>query len=293
MLTGEDGRRLPDIRRVDRGARASGDGWIGIERNGAYVVRAAVASAAWAGLGVGADRDCAADVWMAARGRLRASTMTVEERVRQQFPGMFVTLVSVLIGLVFADLVSEAHERMILWPLSAEVLRTWAQLITVSACAVGGWIVYAHIGISRQRVASLPDTLIAFLNPLALLVLTGLSGRAESWPWFYWGSAFCLIAVLAAVWQNYLALEEPELAPFRRLLRPTGYLGVLYACAPAMLLFGWADQNGWLSTCDEAICAAVGAPAAMLCVHLFVRDWGQAIAAASSATAPTSATSAR
>jgi len=44
VLTGEDGRRLPEIRRVDRGARAQGGGWIGIERNGAYVVRAARAS---------------------------------------------------------------------------------------------------------------------------------------------------------------------------------------------------------------------------------------------------------
>jgi hypothetical protein len=40
-LTGEDGARLPEVRRIDRGARARGDGWIGVERNGAYVVRAA------------------------------------------------------------------------------------------------------------------------------------------------------------------------------------------------------------------------------------------------------------
>jgi len=44
VLTGEDGSRLPEIRRIDRGAGASGNGWIGIERNGAYVVRAAVAT---------------------------------------------------------------------------------------------------------------------------------------------------------------------------------------------------------------------------------------------------------
>jgi hypothetical protein len=44
VLAGEDGRRLPEIRRVDRGANASGTGWIGIERNGAYIVRAARAS---------------------------------------------------------------------------------------------------------------------------------------------------------------------------------------------------------------------------------------------------------
>jgi hypothetical protein len=43
-MNGEDGRRLPQIRRIDRGANASGNDWIGIERNGAYVVRAARAS---------------------------------------------------------------------------------------------------------------------------------------------------------------------------------------------------------------------------------------------------------
>jgi len=44
VLTGEDGRSLPEIRRIDRGASARGVDWIGVERNGAYVVRAARAS---------------------------------------------------------------------------------------------------------------------------------------------------------------------------------------------------------------------------------------------------------
>jgi len=57
FLTGEDGRRLPDIRRVDRGANAHGGDWIGIERNGAYIVRAARATPLgpgwlWAFIGV-------------------------------------------------------------------------------------------------------------------------------------------------------------------------------------------------------------------------------------------------
>jgi hypothetical protein len=57
FMTGESGQRLPALRRIDRGARASGDTWIGIERNGAYIVRAAAASPlgpgwAWAALGL-------------------------------------------------------------------------------------------------------------------------------------------------------------------------------------------------------------------------------------------------
>jgi hypothetical protein len=43
VVTGEDGGRLPEIRRVDASARAAGEGWIGVRANGAYVVRAAQA----------------------------------------------------------------------------------------------------------------------------------------------------------------------------------------------------------------------------------------------------------
>jgi hypothetical protein len=40
---GERGDQLPDIRRVDRGTSARGPGWIGLERRGAYTVRASAA----------------------------------------------------------------------------------------------------------------------------------------------------------------------------------------------------------------------------------------------------------
>lgn len=57
LMTGERGQTLPEVRRIERGARAGGNGWIGIERNGAYTVRAATASSlgpawAWALIGV-------------------------------------------------------------------------------------------------------------------------------------------------------------------------------------------------------------------------------------------------
>lgn len=42
-ITGERADRLPEIRRVDKGARAHGAGWVGLERKGAYTVRASAA----------------------------------------------------------------------------------------------------------------------------------------------------------------------------------------------------------------------------------------------------------
>jgi hypothetical protein len=57
LLTGERAQDLPEVRRVERGARAFGSDWIGLRRNNASVVRAATASPlapgwAWAALGV-------------------------------------------------------------------------------------------------------------------------------------------------------------------------------------------------------------------------------------------------
>ncbi|MGE3141836.1 MAG: hypothetical protein AB7L65_00805 [Hyphomonadaceae bacterium] len=53
VMTGEAGQHLPQIRRVDANGRAAGEDWIGLRRNGAYVVRAAASEplgpgAAWA-----------------------------------------------------------------------------------------------------------------------------------------------------------------------------------------------------------------------------------------------------
>lgn len=56
--TGEDGRRLPEVRRVEGRGRAGGETWIGLRRNEAYVVRAAQSRPllpgwAWALMGLG------------------------------------------------------------------------------------------------------------------------------------------------------------------------------------------------------------------------------------------------
>jgi hypothetical protein len=42
-VIGERASPLPEIRRIDRNASAHGAGWIGVERNGAYVVRSSAA----------------------------------------------------------------------------------------------------------------------------------------------------------------------------------------------------------------------------------------------------------
>jgi hypothetical protein len=107
---------------------------------------------------------------------------TLEKRIKVQFPALFITFLSVLIGLVLADMVAEARTRIALWPLDMETLRNWGQLAAHTASALTAWIVYSHIGISHERVPSISDSIVAFIVPLTLLLAMSLIGRSTSGP---------------------------------------------------------------------------------------------------------------
>lgn len=207
----------------------------------------------------------------------------LEERIKEQFPVLFITLVSVLVGLVLADLVAEARMRMVLWPLSLGVARTWCQLAGNFFSALGAWVVYAHIGISRRRIPGLSDAFIAFAIPLVLLFGNSFVGVEPVWPWFYFATVFLAFSFITTLWLSYTWRAETEIASFRRLLRPGGFLSVFVSGAPLYAAAGWADQHGYLSPLGETLVAAMSGPSALVVCHLFLRDWAQAIGEAHAA----------
>jgi hypothetical protein len=216
-----------------------------------------------------AERETRAGGW--------AESSAFRDRVGELLPTVFITLVSVLIGLVLSDLVSEARTRMRLWPLSLSTLRTWSQLVANGAGALSAWIVYVHVSIGRRRVPTLWDSLIAFLVPISLLVATSFVGANASWPWFYAMSIFLAISVATSAGHLRLALSEPELSPLRSMLRPTGHLGVLAGSAVLYAAIGLADQRGWVTVTGEVILAAGATPMALLISYIFFREWHEAI----------------
>lgn len=209
--------------------------------------------------------------------------MTVKERIAEQFPSLFVTLVSILIGIFFDNLFAEARSRMVLWPLDIATLRTWGQIAGMGLSALTVWSIFAHIGISRRHVPTMADSIIVFLAPVPLLIGNAYVGQKEIWPWFYFASAYLVIATITTLWHTRLTLSERELAPFRRLYRPLGHLGVLYFGIPFYAAAGWAGQHAMLSPWAELLLAWSTGPAAILCTWLFFRDWHRAIAAADKA----------
>lgn len=204
--------------------------------------------------------------------------MTLEERIKQQFPSLFITLLSVLIALVFADLVAEAHARMTLWPLNVATLRTWGQIFAMGSCGLSSWVFLGHVGISRLRIPTLDDSLIVFMTPVPLLIGNALVGRNEIWPWFYYASFYLAMSLWATHLQVRMAAKERELAAFARIAGPLGPSLVLYIGVPFYAAMAWADGRGLLSPFVEMLVALSATPAALTFAWLFFRDWHAAIA---------------
>ncbi|MBV9063100.1 MAG: hypothetical protein JOY77_09270 [Alphaproteobacteria bacterium] len=206
--------------------------------------------------------------------------MNLEGRIKAQFPGLIVTLLSVLIGLAFSDLVGIARAQMTLWPLDIAMLRTWSQIVAMGAVSLAVWIIFAHLGVSRLRIPAFADTVVVFILPLAIIVGNTLIGQKFIWPWFYYASFYLLISLGAWHWQVRIALAESELASFARLTRPLGPLSVIYFGIPSYAAAGWADSHGLLSPVAETLVAMSAGPAACLTAWIFVREWQRAISLA-------------
>jgi hypothetical protein len=204
----------------------------------------------------------------------------LETRIRDQLSAVIITLVSMLGGLTLADLVSEARVRMIFWPINLHSLRTWFEFSANLFSILGAWVVCAHIAISRRRIPSLGDALTAFSLPLCLLFGNSFVGTDPAWPWFYFATTFLALSLATTLWTFRILHAESELATFKHLARPTGYMSIFGAGIPFYALAGWADQHNLLSPLVEDICVASAAPSALLMCHIFLRDWRRAISKA-------------
>lgn len=201
----------------------------------------------------------------------------LERRIKLQFPSLFITLLSVLIGLVLADMVAEARTRIELWPLNVETLRSWGQLGAHTASALTAWIIYSHIGISHERIPSLSDSVVAFIVPLTLLLAMSLIGRELIWPWFYYGSFSLVVSLATSMWLLHLSRGEPEMARFAHLLRTRGYFVIFYVGIPVYAGAGLLDQLHLMSPNVQLLFAAMPAPSALMAAYLFLRDWREAV----------------
>jgi hypothetical protein len=226
-----------------------------------------------------------AEVWRQGAGEMEEN---LEARVARQFSSLYLTLVSVLVGLVLADLFSAVHARMTLWPLTMETLRTWLQILGNTLVTLSAWVTYSHLGMLRKRLPTLWDTVDAMLV-LVTIPLNGATGRHEAAPWFFWGATYCLLAACAVRINLWQSSREPILKHLRRLGRFSGPYNFLYVGVPGF--YGVAAAS-WLHLMPpwlEVALTTMGAFGGVLVAILFMREWRAAVLAPPAAISPRSA----
>jgi hypothetical protein len=200
----------------------------------------------------------------------------LETRVAGQFAPLYLTLVSVLVGLVLSDLFGQVHARMVLWPLTLETTRTWFQILGNTLVALSAWVTYSHLGLLRRRLPTIWDTLDAALV-LVTIPLNAATGRHEAAAYFFWAAIYCLLGLCAVRINLRQATREPALAHLPRLGRFGGPYTFLYLGVPSYLAVAAASYLHLTTPLLEAVAAAWGPVAGVVVAILFMREWRIAV----------------
>lgn len=207
--------------------------------------------------------------------------MRPEERVREQFPAVQLTLLSVLVGLVLDDLVDLARSELTLTPLTLETARTWGRLFGTGFCAIAAWCYYAMPTIAARMVPRLGETLIGFSVMLALLIVNSFIGDPQSWRW---NAAIAVYVVIAATHGDAMvriAAGEPELRALQSMAGFTPSRLLMIISAASYFAAAIADYRGTLPLWIDAGLALAGTPAVLIFAVLAYGEWHRALARAS------------
>jgi hypothetical protein len=200
----------------------------------------------------------------------------LETRVARLFPSLYLTLVSVLVGLVLSDLLSEIHSRMTLWPLTLETLRTWCQVMGNTLAVLASWVTYSHLGLLKRRVPTVWDTLDAVLV-LITIPSNAQVGRHDAAGWFLAAACWNLLATSAVRINLWQATREPALAHLTRIGRFSGPFNYLYVGGPAFALMAALSYLHLLPPLVELAATATAPLAGIGVAVLFVREWRAAV----------------
>ncbi len=200
----------------------------------------------------------------------------LESRVARQFSTLYLTLVSVLVGLVLSDLFSEVHARMVLWPLTLETARTWCQVFGNIMAVLSSWVTYSHLGLLRNRLPTIWDTVDATLV-LVTVPLNAATGLHQGENWFFWAGAFCLLGLCAVKINLWQATQEPSLRHLPRIGRFGGPYTFAWLGGPGYIAVAAASHFHLTTPLLELAAAATAPFVGVLVTILFMRAWREAV----------------
>ncbi len=105
----------------------------------------------------------------------------IDLRVRQNYPALLMMLVSLIVALVFENLVGVIRERPVLWDASPETLFFWSQCLVGLAGPLCYWFTLSLSASAVRAVFSPRDTVASILAAVAFNALVaGIGSFAPS-----------------------------------------------------------------------------------------------------------------
>jgi hypothetical protein len=203
--------------------------------------------------------------------------MKATEQVKNQFASIQLTFVSVIIGLVLADLVQQMRDILPGLPLTLSTFVYWGEALGSGICAISTFNFFSIVAVTGSRLPTMGLSLFTLTVPLPMLVANSFVGDPLLWRWFFLASAFLMLAVFSTDRLVDDQAREPGFSP---------WLGIV----------GWAPSRIWLIACVViyiaaglaalarqlpdwlAVALTFGAPpASFLHQHFLVCEWHPAL----------------
>lgn len=121
-------------------------------------------------------------------------------KLEQRFPAIYVTLISVLLGLVLEDMASQLREVETYDGL------TWAIALYVVSITIASWTSYTFVAITQNRRPSVLDSLNVFLVAATIYLMSGCFGKTPDY--FFMSVALYNLAALYSLHYNMRMLAK-------------------------------------------------------------------------------------
>jgi hypothetical protein len=146
-------------------------------------------------------------------------------------------------------------------------------------------VTYSHLGLLRNRLPTIWDTVDAALM-LVTVPVNAATGRHNAASWFFWAAAYSVLGLSAVKINLWQATREPALSHLPRIGRFGGPYTFLWVGGPGYLAMSVASYYHLTTPPLEVAATATAAVAAVAVAILFMREWREAVLAASAAPAP-------
>lgn len=127
-----------------------------------------------------------------------------ETHVRNQFPSVYITFISVIIGFALEDLISITRDQEGLFSLSTQTAITWGEIVQSLVAIVMSWLIYSTYAISRRSVPTILDVLNVLGFSVGLFLLNSTIGSQNLVANNLVGAAYIIIAGTA----YYFAVDQ-------------------------------------------------------------------------------------